>query len=133
MRITIFPDGGLQIRRPDGEMLFVNLGERDRGIQFLKQKVFKPDGSGQFMTNPAIKSFNVPKEFADSIRSSAIPEDGARKKDPNQLLPRRVDEKVAEDQFGLPGGWIRELQRQIIQGTGRQESPEDVGIERDRR
>ena len=76
-----------------------------------------------------IKSFLVPRDFLDKLRASAIAQFRASEKDPKKLIPRRVDETKAPDQFEIPILWIEELRRQIIQGTGRVERPKDVGID----
>ncbi|MCH7692821.1 MAG: hypothetical protein IID50_05195, partial [Proteobacteria bacterium] len=123
-RIMIDEAGGVTILRPDKKMLFIGLENRDRAIEFLKKKIIRG------LPDAVIKSFEVRKGFADRIRQSAIDEDEARKNDPQQLLPRRVDQTVARDQFGVPKGWIEEFRRQIVQGTGKVETPEDVGIKR---
>jgi hypothetical protein len=72
----------------------------------------------------------VPKEFADKIRSAAIPIEGSSKKDPKQLLPRKVDYPVTDESFQLIGAWIDALQAHIIQGTGEMETEKDVKKER---
>lgn len=107
-----------------GEMLHLNFGQRQRALEFLEKKITKG-----LPTDPVIKSFDVPKAFLEKLRAASIRQTRATEKDPDRIFPRRVDENQAKDQFELPNNWIKELQRQIIQGTGRIERPEDVRLQ----
>lgn len=123
MRILIDRSGGVTIVRPDGEMLHLNFGQRQRALEFLEKKITKG-----LPTDPVIKSFDVPKAFLEKLRAASIRQRRATEKDPDRIFPRRVDENLAIDQFELPNNWIKELQRQIIQGTRRIEKPKGSGI-----
>lgn len=103
-------------------------GKENGPLEYLYRKIFKPDPSGNYLANPVIKSFNVPKSFLKQVRVARIRQREANKFPQYKHLPRRVDVDQARDQYELPKKWVQYLREQIIQGTGRIESPGDVGI-----
>ena len=128
LRILVDSDGGVTILRPDKKMLYLNFDQRQRAIEFLSEKVLFPNQAGDFLPDPVIKSFKVPREFVDRIRQNAIKQRDVRKFQASRSRPQIDDPKKAPDQFGLPEPWIKELRRQIIEGTGRKEIPDEFEI-----
>jgi filamentous hemagglutinin len=90
--------------------LFLNFGNKARAESFLSKRI------AQGMPGVEIKSFEVQSSFLEKLRSTAIPESFA-KQFPNK--PIIVDITKAPDQFGLRLEQILELNKKIIQGTGR--------------
>jgi hypothetical protein len=86
------------------QTLFLNFGDESRAMQFLGQRL------EQGMTDAAVKSFKVPKSFADEIAESAVPERLGRSF-PNS--PIIVDQTKAANQFGLRKPQIEKL-RQVM-------------------
>lgn len=70
------------------------------------------------MEDATIKSFEVPRGVWERLQSSAVPE---RLKRMNPGAPLVVDETKAPDQFGLRPRHVKELERSILHGTGREE------------
>jgi hypothetical protein len=74
----------------------------------------------QRLPDARIKSFKVPRNFLNEIRTSAVDESLAKKSFPDR--PFRVDVTKAPDQFGLRKPQIQTLRSNIIQGSGKVES-----------
>jgi hypothetical protein len=88
--------------------LFLNFGDEARVQDFLAKRLAQglPD---------AIKTFQVPASYVESLRSSAVPESEAAQF-PNS--PIAVDINQAADQYGLRPANFAELQGNIISGSG---------------
>jgi filamentous hemagglutinin len=105
-------EGGEVLLNDSGKMLFLNFGQKARATEFFVKRL------GQGMSDVQIKSFKVPRSYLDEIRASSVPESLARRY-PNQ--PIQVDVTKAPDQFGLRSAQIEQIQRAIIQGSGKVE------------
>ena len=122
-RLLIDRFGMVTITDNRGRMLHVNFGQRRRALWFLRRKIRKGEPA-----NPVLKSFEVPREFLDILRAASIEQEGAKKADPEEVFPRRVDTKT-DDQFELPANWIEALRNAILQGTGVIVTPQELGID----
>jgi filamentous hemagglutinin len=98
-----------QVSIQGDQTLFVNFGSKERAQQFLEQRLGKGFES-------EIKSFEVPSSFVDDLRANAVPESLAKQFKDNPIL---VDITKAPDQFGLRADQIAELQKILLQGTGK--------------
>ncbi len=108
-RIAIDEHGAVAIA-DDTKVLFLNFGNRARAEQFFAQKL------EQGLSGAQIKSFDVPQQFLNELRASAV---GEFKSTAAPGQPIRVDVTKAPDQFGLRPEQIKALQDAIIQGTGK--------------
>ncbi|MBW4603682.1 MAG: hypothetical protein KME29_29965 [Calothrix sp. FI2-JRJ7] len=111
-RVSIKPGGQVAIQ--GNNSLFLNFGQRARAEDYLARKV------EQRLPDARIKSFKVPRNFLNEIRTSAVDESLAKKSFPDR--PFRVDVTKAPDQFGLRKPQIQTLRSNIIQGSGKVES-----------
>ena len=106
-RVTVRTGGIVEIA--GDKTLFLNFGDEKRALEFFEKRL------SQGLDDAAIKSFDVPADFLDQIRSSAVPEQLAREF-PN--APIAVDITKAADQYGLRPEQIEQLIAAIIQGSG---------------
>lgn len=111
-RLIIDKDGNVGIIG-DG-MIFLNFGRLARAIEFFKRR------TGQNLTDPQMKSFEVPQSVLDALRREAVPENLAREFPEKPIV---VDVTKAADQYGLREPQIKWLADEIIQGTGKSETP----------
>jgi hypothetical protein len=109
---VIVGEAGEVLISPTDNMLFLNFGQRSRAEQFLAQR--------RATTSPGlgIKSFEVPRDYLNELRESAVPESLAHC---NPDRPLAVDINKAPDQLGLRPDQIMKLIHEIIQGTGQVE------------
>lgn len=123
-RVLIDAEGNVLIPLNNTNMLHLNFGDFDRAKEFLIRRLNR-----RRSVNPTIKSFRVPKTFLDDLRAAAIKQKGAKKIDPGKLHPQIDDPNQADDQFGLPEPWIRDLVDVIKERSGVIITPEDVGLQ----
>lgn len=107
-RVVISSDH--DVRFQGRNMLFLNFGQRQRAEEFLRTRV------EQGMDGACIKAFRVRKEALEDLRINAVDEESV---DMKPGAPLRVDVNKAVDQFGLRRWHIRELQQQVVPGSGR--------------
>jgi hypothetical protein len=88
------------------DMLFVNLGQKQRAVEFLVKR-------GE---TAELVQFEVTAEFAAKLRSQAVAQRLGRQY-PGR--PQVVDEFRARDQFGIPSSWFDELLDNIVPGSFR--------------
>jgi RHS repeat-associated protein len=104
-RLMTGPGGALTV---DGnQTLFLNFGCSGRAMEFLEQRL------QQGHTDSAIKSFEVPRSFADEIANSAVPERLGRT---FPDAPIMVDTTKASNQFGLRKPQIEALRNLLENG-----------------
>lgn len=103
-RFSVDGSGGLSIQGSD--MLFVNLGQKGRALEFLAKR-------GDEAT---LIQFKVTKQFAAKLRSSAVDQRLGRQ---YPGLPQRVDATRASDQFGIPSNMFGELLNNIVPNSVR--------------
>jgi hypothetical protein len=84
------PRGGIEII--GDKPLDLNFGQEQRALRFLRTRL------KQGKSSATVKSFEVPKPFAEDVAARAVPESLA-KKYPD--APLRVDISKAPDQFRL--------------------------------
>lgn len=109
-RIVIGDNGEVAIIGKN-KTLFLNFGQIGRANDFLAKRL------GQGMKDSSIKSFEVSQSFLDKIRSEAIRERDVKKFPPGR--PLRVDVKKADDQFALRSNQIEELEKEIVEDSGK--------------
>jgi hypothetical protein len=102
-------DGGTVSIAGD-DMLFVNLGQEGRALEFLAKR-------GE---TAELVRFDVTPEFAARLRSAAVPQRLGRQF-PGR--PQIVDPTRAPDQFGIPSSMFRDLLDNIVPGTFRRGRP----------
>jgi len=107
-RIAISENGSVVII--GDQMLFLNFGDKQRAMDFLAKRI------SQNMDSPAVKSFEVGRQFFEDLKASAVPEVAARR---NPNLPIIVDETKAKNQLGLRKDQIDALRNAIIPESGR--------------
>jgi hypothetical protein len=107
-RIVIGKDGSVAIL--GDQPLFLNFGSEARAQRYFAQKVSRG------LPDVQTKSFEVPKEFLDELRSSAVPERLGKTFPDRPIL---VDVSKAPDQFGLRPDQIEALKKVILAGTGK--------------
>ncbi|HWM58886.1 MAG TPA: DUF6531 domain-containing protein [Pseudonocardia sp.] len=107
-RLDIGPSGDVAVKGDN--MLFLNFGDQPRAQQFLDQRL------AQGHSETVIKSFDVPRSYADSVASRAVPESMARQPDASII---HVDTTKTPSSYGLRSSEFPELQRSIIPGSGR--------------
>jgi hypothetical protein len=90
--------------------LYLNFGDGARAQEFLQQRL------QQFRDN-TIKTFQVPKSFADELRATAVKEVD---RPFNPSSPVIADPTKAANQYGLSQQQIQQLRNAIIPGTGLQ-------------
>jgi hypothetical protein len=90
--------------------LYLNFGDGARAQEFLQQRL------QQFPDN-TIKTFQVPKSFADELRATAVKEVD---RPFNPSSPVIADPTKAANQYGLSQQQIQQLRNAIIPGTGLQ-------------
>jgi hypothetical protein len=93
-------------------MLFVSFDSR-HAAYFLQKRL----NAGY---NDVIKAFEIDASFLQTLRANRVPQRGAR------LFPGRpqwVDRSVCAECYGIPSNYFDQLQRSIIQGTGRTYRP----------
>jgi hypothetical protein len=88
-----------------GTTIHLNFGSYERALEFLGK------GRGR------IVAFEVEEAWIRSARSAAIPEHGTGAL--KGRVPRLVDIRFAEDQLETPAQFVDELQKFVVQGSGR--------------
>ncbi|MDH5493611.1 MAG: hypothetical protein OEY14_16780, partial [Myxococcales bacterium] len=104
VRFLVDDAGGLSIQGND--MLFVNVGQRGRAMQFLARRGDQSQ----------LVQFQVRPEFAERLRSMAVPQHAGRQF-PGR--PQVVDATRAPDQFGIPSNMFGELLDNVVPGSAR--------------
>lgn len=89
-RLMTGPGGALTVE--GNQTLFLNFGRSGRAMEFLEQRL------QQGHTDSVIKSFEVPRSFADKVASSAVTERLGRSFPDAPII---VDTTKASNQFGL--------------------------------
>lgn len=107
-RLDISPAGDVTVKGDN--MLFLNFGDEARAHQFLDQRL------AQGHQDTVIKSFDVPRGYAESVSARALPESMARQPDATII---HVDTTKTPSSYGLRSSEFPELQRSIIPGSGR--------------
>jgi hypothetical protein len=92
------------------DMLFVNLGQEGRALEFLAKR-------GE---TAELVRFDVTPEFAARLRAAAVPQRVGRQF-PGR--PQLVDPTRAPDQFGIPSSMFDDLLNNIVPGTFRSGRP----------
>ena len=95
------------------KVLWLNFGNRACAEEFLAQRI------AQGMPGAQIKSFEVPKAFLVDLRASAVTEAELHANPALRNRPILADTTKAPDQFGLRPPQIIDLEKNIIQGSGR--------------
>jgi len=108
LRFVVDEGGGLSIAGDD--MLFVNVNQEARAVEFLAQR-----GEGASLVR-----FELRPEFVEKLQASAVRQELGRL---NPNLPQRVDVTVAPDQFGIPANMFDELLENVVPGSVRVTTP----------
>ncbi|MBA4282291.1 MAG: hypothetical protein C0437_23335, partial [Ralstonia sp.] len=103
--VTVDADGNVTVE--GGAFAHLNFGSFERAVEFVLNN---SEGHAR------IVAFEVDEAWARSMRSTAVPENGA---DNVTGVPQLVDVRFAHDQLGIPPELIPELNRMIIPGSGR--------------
>ncbi|MDO9505103.1 hypothetical protein [Hydrogenophaga sp.] len=103
--VTVDADGNVTVE--GGAFAHLNFGSFERAVEFVLN-----NSEG----NARIIAFEVDEAWARSMRSTAVPENGA---DNVTGVPQLVDVRFAHDQLGIPPELIPELNQMIIPGSGR--------------
>ncbi|XLS30043.1 hypothetical protein ACJD0Z_04280 [Flavobacteriaceae bacterium M23B6Z8] len=85
-------------------MLFITFDDQARAVQFMQKRG----------DNAELISFNVNSEFADKIRSNAVPQRLGR------LFPgspQQVDQSITNNSFGIPKEYFDDLLKNIDQSS----------------
>jgi hypothetical protein len=98
VRIKIDSNGIVSIVGDD--MLFINVGQESRALEFLAKR-------GE---NASLVEFRVSNSFVEKLRNTAV-EQRVGKANPG--LPQKVDQTRAIDQFGIPSDMFDELIKNI--------------------
>lgn len=106
-RIAIDPEGNVSFT--GRTMLYLNVGQRRRALDFYRQKV----RGG--LPEPQIKSFRLSKQELERLRRTTVEQTD----DLARTSSHRVDTTLAPDQFGLRRWDYRELEKSIVPGSGR--------------
>lgn len=106
-RIGIDPEGNVSFT--GRSMLYLNVGQRRRALDFYAQKV----RGG--LPEPQIKSFRIDKPALERLRRTTVEQTD----DLARTSSHRVDTTLARDQFGLRRWDYRELEKSIVPGSGR--------------
>jgi hypothetical protein len=106
-RIGIDPEGNVSFS--GRSMLYLNVGQRRRALDFYDQKV----RGG--LPEPQVKSFRIDKPALERLRSMTVEQTD----DLARTSSHRVDTTLARDQFGLRRWDYRELEKSIVPGSGR--------------
>ena len=96
--------GGVKIAP---RMLYLNFGSVERALEFLAKR-----GPGA-----RIVAFEVDEAWAQSLRSGAVPQEGASLVNPK--TPKLVDPSDAADQLQIPPDMIPEMEKFIVPGSGK--------------
>jgi hypothetical protein len=102
VRFQLGADGRVTIAGED--MLFVNLGQEGRALEFLAKRGDTAE----------LVRFQVTPEFAARLRAEAVPQRLGRQF-PGR--PQAVDAARAPDQFGIPPSMFGDLIKNIVPGT----------------
>jgi RHS repeat-associated protein len=102
VRFLLGADGRVAIAGED--MLFVNLGQEGRALEFLAKR-------GE---TAQLVRFQVTAQFAAKLRGTAVPQRLGRQ---FPGAPQAVDATRAADQFGIPASMFDELLNNIVPGT----------------
>src|SRR5262249_41956140 len=113
-RVTIGLFGIVAITGNDQNVLWLNFGQRARAIEYARRRALESK------KDMMIKSFDVPVSFFEIIKSAAVDEREARKKE-YRHRPIESRDPPRGTQFGLKEAQINLLRAVIIQGSGRQE------------
>ncbi len=103
--VTVDADGNVTVE--GGAFAHLNFGSFERAVEFVLNN---SEGHARII------AFEVDEAWARSMRSTAVPENGA---DNVTGVPQLVDVRFAHDQLGIPPELIPELNRMIIPGSGR--------------
>jgi len=101
-RFIVDDAGGISIQGTD--MLFINLGQKERAFEFLARRG----------DTASLVQFQVTEKFANQLRSSAVAQRVGRQFPGS---PQRVDEARAADQFGIPSSLFDDLLKNIVPGS----------------
>lgn len=106
-RLSIGSSGEVSIG--GDSMLYLNFGDRARALEYLAQKQAQPG-----MADAAIKSFEVPQSYADSLFARSVPQRGGAGAPVQQVDLARTDRSL-----GLASSEFADLACAIIPGSGR--------------
>lgn len=82
------------------DMLFVNMGQEGRALEFLAKRG----------DDAVLVKFKINKSFAEKIRQEAVPQNVGRQNPGN---PQIVDATKASGQYGIPKNYFEELLKNI--------------------
>ncbi len=90
--------------------LYLNFGDKARAQAFLDKRI------SQNMEGATIKSFEVSKSFLDEVKKNAVFESEVKY---NKDKPVIADPTKADNQYGIRPNQFDELNKSIIQGSGK--------------
>jgi len=133
-RVEIDSNGNTTINRaptknnPDGSSLYVNMSGDRRHTDH-----YQPEAGGR------VQSFEVPVSYLERIRADAVPQDqknftgtvpdGTSWKEYKKQFPEISDPTMGPDLYGIPGGLLNDLEKNIIPGSGISEEAAPPGYQ----
>jgi hypothetical protein len=98
---------------PGDKTIWLNFGQESRASNYFGTKI--ADG----LPGAQLKSFDIDPKFLNEIRSTAVPENLARRNPGSPIISR----DPYPNQFGIRSDQFQKLRESIKQGSGKNVSP----------